>query len=92
MVLLSVQGLLRHKQREAGVLDAQLLDLRVEEGRDGLPDEERAGPQDVAACRAKSGSNYLRSLGANSRFKRGEGTNPRWVDPVSLGISYWNPC
>ena len=55
MVLLSVQGLLCHEQWEAGILDTQLLDLCVKERCDGLPDEESAGTQDIAACEAKSG-------------------------------------
>ena len=62
MVFLSVEGLLCHKEREAGILDAQLLDLCVKKRRDGLPDEECAGAQDIAACEAKSGLYSLLSI------------------------------
>ena len=67
MVLLSVQGLFCHKQWEAGILDTQLLDLCVKEGRDGFPDEERAGTQDIAACKAKDWSHYNLIVGNHIR-------------------------
>ncbi|MPC32823.1 hypothetical protein E2C01_026154 [Portunus trituberculatus] len=43
------RGLAGHKEWEIGVFHAQLLDLAVQEGPDGVPDGEGPGPQDVAA-------------------------------------------
>ena len=49
MGLLPLQRSVWHEAGEVAVLHAQLLDLRVEEVLDGLPDGEGPGPEDVAA-------------------------------------------
>jgi len=50
VVLLGVEGLLSDKQGKLAVLHFHLLDLCIKEFLDALPDEERTGTQDVAAC------------------------------------------
>jgi len=48
VVLLRVQPVLRDKQREIGVFDAERFDLRVKPRGDGLPHCKGPRPQDVA--------------------------------------------
>ena len=49
MGFLPLQGGMRHEAGKIAVLHAQLLNLRVKEVLDRLPDSKGPGPQDVAA-------------------------------------------